>query len=193
MKQYRNLTVNIVFSLEQYFLIIKIIIAMDFGSFEISGNALVTVLVLTIVAILALIFVMRNVFTKRSTSGLKEKYQANPGASPLTGRNKYPDVDVFSLSGTFFNFGLMAAIGLVILAFSWTQYDAKIDVSDYMDTLDEIIETEPPRTAEPPPPPPPPPPPVIQEVPEEDIEEEPIEFKDTSIEEDTEIVDAPVA
>ena len=104
---------------------------MDFGNFEVSGNVIVGILVLTILLILGMIFLMRNVFAKRSLSGLKEKYEANPASSPLEGRNKYPEVDVFSLSGTFFNVGLMAAIGLVILAFSWTQYDTKIDISQY--------------------------------------------------------------
>ena len=126
---------------------------MDFGNLEVSGNVLVGVLVFTILAIVGLILLMRNVYNKRTTSGLKEKHEANPAASPLEGRNKYSDVDVFSLSGTFFNVGLMAALGLIILAFSWTQYEKTIDVSEYLDTLSEEIEMEPPRTAEPPPPP----------------------------------------
>ena len=89
------------------------------------------------------------------------------------------------LSGTFFNLGLALAVGLTLLAFSWTQFDEVIDVSQYLEDLEEDIEIEPPRTAEPPPPPPPPPPPVIEEVPEEElIEEEEPEFVDMSIDEE---------
>ncbi len=109
----------------------------------------------------------------------------------LQARNKYPAVDVFRLSGTFFNVGLLAALAITILAFNWTTYEETIYIPDDAMELPEEIEMEPPRTAEPPPPPPPPPPPVIEEVPEELIEEEDEpEFLDQSVEPE-EVVAAP--
>ena len=164
---------------------------MDFGNFEASGSVILGISVLTILLILGIIFVMRNVFAKRSMSGLKEKYENNTARSPLEGRNKYPEMDVFSLSGTFFNIGLMAAIGMVILAFSWTQYDRKIDISQYNLELPDEIEMETPRTADRPPPPPPPPP-AIEEVSDEEIIED-IPFESLDIKEEDDAPPPPVA
>ena len=142
-----------------------------------------------ILIVLALIFVLRNIFG--SKEGLAEKYQDTTWSSPLKARAKYPDVNVFRHSGTLFRFGLAAALGLTVLAFSWTNYEEIVDVSQYSLEIDEEIEIEPPRTAEPPPPPPPPPPPVIEEVPEEEIEEEEQpEFEDQTVEEET-VFDEP--
>lgn len=163
---------------------------MNAWDISITGTTFVIALVLIIAFIVGTIFVLRNVFKNRADRGLAAKYQDTPTSSPLENRNKYEDVNVFSLSRTFLLTGLAISFGLVILAFSWTQYDHVIDVSEYMMDLEEDIEVEPPRTKEPPPPPPPPPPPVIEEVPEEEIEEEPIEFEDQSIEEET-IIDRP--
>ena len=75
-----------------------------------------------IVGIVGLVFVMRSIYSKRSSSGLAEQYESKPGGSPLEGRNKYPGADVFKLSGTFFNLGLVVAVGLTVLAFGWTQF-----------------------------------------------------------------------
>ena len=88
-------------------------------------------------------------------------------------------------------FGLAMALGVALLGLSWTRFDKAVVIPDNAMELDEEIEIEPPRTAEPPPPPPPPPPPVIEEVPDEEIEEEDeIEFTDQSIDEET-VVEAP--
>ncbi len=164
----------------------------------VSAQVLVWSLIGVLVFVIGLILVMRYVFSKRSQELLEGKRQHKPSGSPLEEHAKYSEVDTFSLSGTFFNFGMLAALGLTILAFSWTTYEKKVDISQYLDTLEEDIEVEPPRTAEPPPPPPPPPPPVIEEVPEELIEEEDdVEFVDQSVEDETVIerpepvVDAP--
>ncbi len=156
--------------------------------FEVTGSLVVFALLAVIVFTVAMIIIVRTVYTRRSNSDLTSKHAGTNFPSPLEGRNKYPEVDTFSLSGTFLNYGLLAAIVLMILAFSWTQYEKVIDVSGLLGTLDEEIEMETPRTAEPPPPPPPPPPPVIQEVPNDVSVEETVTFKDQSIEEKTEIV-----
>ncbi len=165
---------------------------------SVSAQVLVWSLIGVLAFVLGLIFVMRYVLQKRSEELLQGKRQHKRTGHPLEEHAKYSEVDAFSLSGTFFNFGMLAALALTILAFSWTTYEKKVDISQYLDTLEEDIEVEPPRTAEPPPPPPPPPPPVIEEVPEELItEEEDIEFVDQSVEDETVIerpdpvVDAP--
>lgn len=154
------------------------------ADFEVSGQILNIALAGVILLTVGLIFLMRDVFKKRSERNLSEEF-AGQSSSPLAGRNKYPQMDVFSLSGTFFNYALLVSLGLMILAFSWTQYEQTIDVSQYMADLEDEIEVEPPRTKEPPPPPPPPPPPVIEEVPEEEMDpEEDEEFLNQDIDED---------
>ncbi len=129
--------------------------------------------------VVGIVIAAKGIFARRSQTDLAE----TPSATiMLEGRNKYPEVDVFKLSGTFFNVGLALALGLVIMAFGWTQYDKKVYIPEDALVFDNDIEMEPPRTATPPPPPPPPPPPVIEEVPEELIdEEEAPEFLDQSI------------
>ncbi len=161
------------------------------ADFSITGTALIVSILAVIAAIIGLILVMRSVFKKRAESGLTQKHHDDVSGLAVQGRNKYHEVDVFSLSGTFLNLGLLVAVGLMVLAFSWTQYEKQIDVGQYLEDLEEEIEVEPPRTKEPPPPPPPPPPPVIEEVPEEEIdEEEVVEFEDQSIEEET-VIERP--
>lgn len=160
--------------------------------FSVTGNWVGIATGVAIVLILALIYVLRTVFAGKSSQNLSKKYESGPEKSVLDVRNKYPDVDVFQFSNTIFNFGLVLAIGLTILAFSWTTYEEKVVIPAGAMELDEEIEIEPPRTAEPPPPPPPPPPPAILEVPEGLIEEEDqVEFTDNSIDDDTKMEPQP--
>ena len=87
----------------------------------------------------------------------------------------------------------MVALLLMILAFSWTTYDKKVDISQYLGTLTDEIEMETPRTAEPPPPPPPPPQPTAVQIVASDLPEvETMTFKDQSIDAGTEVVAPPV-
>ncbi|MFT5802668.1 MAG: protein TonB [Nonlabens sp.] len=155
----------------------------------IGSSSLMGIFAALLIGTVAFIFVMKYFFGSKSSDDLSAAFNERTRKSPLEGRSKYPEVDAFGLSGTFFNVGLLMALGITILAFSWTTYEKVIDVSQYMEDLEEEIEVEPPRTAEPPPPPPPPPPPVIEEVPEEEIEEEPV-FVDQSIEEETEVAES---
>ena len=160
--------------------------------FSVTASSLGVAFIGIVVLILALIFIVRARIARKSSQSLAEKYDRGDEKSVLDVRNKYPEVDVFRLSGTFFNVGLMVSIGLIVLAFSWTTYEKEVIIPTGALEFEEEIEIEPPRTAEPPPPPPPPPPPVIQEVPDELIEEdEQVEFTDQSIEEET-VVEAPV-
>lgn len=158
---------------------------------SIPGGALSGIILGILIAVVGFIFLMRYMLSKGAEGGLAEKYAGQQSKSPLAGRTKYPDADAFGLSGTFFNLGLVISIGLTILAFSWTQYEEIIDIPEDALELEDDIEIEPPRTAEPPPPPPPPPPPVIEEVPEEEIiEEDEPEFVDQSVDEET-VVERP--
>ena len=159
--------------------------------FEVSGSIVFIAALAMIALTIAIVFIIRTVYNKRSSGNLTEKHAGTTFKSPLEGRNKYPEVDTFSLSGTLMNYGLLTAIALMILAFSWTQYEKVVDVSSLLSTLEEDIEVETPRTAEPPPPPPPPPPPVIQEVPNDVSIETTVVFQDQSIQEET-MVEAPV-
>lgn len=156
--------------------------------FSIGGLPLFLVLLVTIVGIIGLIFVMKSVFKKRSESGIAGDYKDQASRSPIANRTKYARVDVFSLSPTFFTLGLALSLGLTVLAFAWTKRDDTTVYDTSLLEIEEDIEIEPPRTAEPPPPPPPPPPPVIEEVPDEEILEDPPEFESQDVEEETAVV-----
>jgi protein TonB len=160
-------------------------------TFEISGTTIRLILAGIVVLTTAMILVLRHLFNKRETINLTEKNKGRQWSSPLEGRNKYPEVDTFVLRNTFLNYGLMVAIGLMILAFSWTTYQKKVDVTALLGTLGDEIEMETPRTAEPPPPPPPPPPAATQLVVSDLPDVETVIFEDQSIDEHTNI-DAPV-
>jgi periplasmic protein TonB len=158
---------------------------------EVSSTVFFASLLGIVALVLGVIFFLRRTLNAKADSGLGEKYKARMSAAELEVRNKYPEQDVFRLSPTFFNLGLTLSLVISVLALGLTQYEKTVDVSQYLDTLDEEIEVEPPRTAEPPPPPPPPPPPVIEEVPDEvEIEDQP-EFIDQSVDEP--VVEAPKA
>lgn len=148
----------------------------------VSGSTLFAAIVGFIVFVIGLIVVLRFVFSKRSSQ--RSPSQNDTPHTLLIGRNKLPQVDVFRLSGTFFNLGLVLALSFVILAFSWTKYDYKVKVSDEILFIDEWVEVIPPTATPPPPKPPlPPPPPTIEEVPDDDIEIDTLVFKDQLIEE----------
>jgi periplasmic protein TonB len=158
---------------------------------EVSSTVFFASILGVVALVLGVIFFIRRTLNAKADSGLGEKYKARMSAAELEVRNKYPEQDVFRLSPTFFNLGLTLSLVITVLALGLTQYEKTVDVSQYLDTLDEEIEVEPPRTAEPPPPPPPPPPPVIEEVPDEvEIEDQP-EFIDQSVDEP--VVEAPKA
>ena len=159
---------------------------------EVSSTVLGVAFIGMAALVIGLILIIRNSLAQKSARGLGEKYKSTMSAADLEVRNKYPEADVFRLSPTFFNLGLAISVGITVLALGWTQYEKTVDVSSYMDTLEEEIEVEPPRTAEPPPPPPPPPPPVIQEVPDETVIEDQPEFVDQSMDEEV-VQEAPKA
>ena len=152
---------------------------------SIGGTGLLLAILGIALLVVAVIVGMKRMYAKRSQEG-PAKQKGRYGQSLLDDRTKYPWANVFRHSGTFLRLGLLLAVGITILAFSWTQYEKEIFVPDDALAFDDEIEMEPPRTAEPPPPPPPPPPPVIEEVPDEEIlEEDEPEFVDMSVEEES--------
>ena len=154
-----------------------------------TGLAILALFLLTI----GIIIYLRNRFRSVDSESLKDKYAGGKTQQALKARKKYPEVNAFDLSSTFLGYGLAAALATVVIAFSWTKYEKPVYIPDDALYIDEEIEVEPPRTAEPPPPPPPPPPPVIEEVPEEEIlEEDEPEFVDQDIEEETVVEEVEV-
>ncbi|MBK8347599.1 MAG: energy transducer TonB [Saprospiraceae bacterium] len=161
-----------------------------FKELEVSSTGVtLTFLALVLLTIGLIVYFKR----KYRSYGFQELMDANKNvkAKSLSERTKFPEVDVFKNAGSFFNFGMAAAVALSLVAISWTTYEKKIvvDLKDLV--LEDEVEVEVPRTAEPPPPPPPPPPPVIQEVPDTEVIEDQPEFVDNSVTEETK-VDVPV-
>ncbi len=152
----------------------------------VSGSTLLAAIFGLIVFVVGLIVVLRFLFAKRSSQS--NLLQDDSPDFLFIGRNKLPEVDVFHLSGTFFNVALALALSLVILAFSWTKHESKIETLSGPLPIDEWVEVIPPTASPPPPKPPlPPPPPVIEEVPDDDIEIDTLVFKDQLINEKTDV------
>ena len=151
-----------------------------------------TVILLSIGAVVltaAMTIIVRNYFINKDAKKLAEKYSGIERPFAIGSRNKYPELNIFAFRGTFLAYGLMIAIGLMIVAFSWTTYEKDLDYSSIIADLGDEIEMETPRTAEPPPPPPPPPPaPTALQIVESELPDiETVEFEDMSINENTEL------
>ncbi len=162
-------------------------------SIEMSISTILWGLLLVILITTGVIHIARRFFRNQAKKNLTALHKNEHWHSPLEGRNKYPEVNTFLLSGTFMNYGLIIALVLMIFAFSWTTYETKVNLSQYIGTLTDEIEMETPRTAEPPPQPPPPPPaPKAMEIVTNDMPDvEAVVFQDQSISEET-AVEAPV-
>lgn len=154
-------------------------------NFSLGSLTLVLAALGILMFVISIIFAIRHHYLEKSKNIAKT-------APNLDVRNKYPEVDVFRHSGIFFRVGLVIALGLVTLAFSWTHYGKKVIISADFIGLDEI-EVEVPRTATPPPPTPPPPPPsIVEVVPNEMLlKDDQVDFIDQTINPDTP-VEAPV-
>ena len=101
---------------------------------------------------------------------------------------KNPEADLEKKRRLFSQIGLVAALGIVLLAFEWKTYDKTLmDLGELQvdDTPEEMIPITKPE--EKPPPPPPPPAPVLNIV-EDDVEiENEIEIDETEVDDDTEV------
>ena len=143
----------------------------------VTGDALFLSLLAISGIIVLLIFGIRKFIQYQ-----KKKIPA--GTKNLLERNKYALVNTFKMSGTLFNIGLLAALSMTILAFSWTTYDYAPKFEQPVFEGDGDLEITVDRTTHkkpPPPPPPPPPPVVIPEVVEPDETAADIEFVDPEI------------
>lgn len=142
----------------------------------------------------AAIVIGRVYMRRQSGSDLTEKYRGKRWSSPLEARNKYPDVDIFRYSSTLFRFSLVLSLATIFLAMNWTDIEKKVFIPQNALDMAYDLEVETPRSAEPPPPPPPPPPPVIEAVPDNLIfDETPVDFRDNSLDENSNISNAPTA
>jgi len=139
----------------------------------VTGDTLFLSLILMFGIIVTLIFGIRIYIQY-------QKNKIHTKAQNLSERNKYALVNTFKMSRTLFNIGLVTALSMTILAFSWTTYDyEKPTVILEPGEIDDLKVI---RTIQNPPPPPPPPPPVIiPEVVEPDETPDDIEFVDPEI------------
>ena len=117
-----------------------------FGDLSLNGTMTTVALFALVALTLGIIFYLRNRFKNSDLEALKEKYAGNEGGS-VASRNKYPEVNAFDLSSTFWGYGLAIALATTVLGFSWTKYEKAVYVPDYDLSVDEEIEMEPPRTA----------------------------------------------
>ena len=107
--------------------------------------------------------------------------------TPTASHRQHKEMNVFRHTPTFFRFGMVLSLLLVIFAFNWTTYKRELYIPTIEENWEDDIETTP-RAPEPPPPPPPPPPEIVEVEPEE-VEEEVI-FEDQTMDVE-EVVEAP--
>ena len=152
------------------------------------------ILIASLVLLIAVgIHVFKFVMARSGQKDLKEAHNGMTAKSPIDGRSKYPEVDINRHRSIIWNISLAIVLSVVVLMFGWTSFEEVQEDYNFAIDIEEIVEIEPPRTAEPPPPPPPPPKVhVIQELPEELIEEEDdVDFLDQTIDEETAIAAPP--
>lgn len=160
-------------------------------SIAIAGQGVAMGLLGILGLIVGVIIFIRVMLANKSKSSLTVHFKNNKQESPLENRHKYAVIDTFKWSSTFLNLGLVLAVLMTILAFSWTTYEEEVIIPEALGGLDEEVEVI--RTSFPPPlppPPPPPPPPVLEVATDETIEDEP-EFEDREIEADEEVIAPP--
>ncbi|MEZ5041954.1 MAG: energy transducer TonB [Saprospiraceae bacterium] len=162
---------------------------MNLPAITIDGTQLLLACLGILIGMIMLIFGWRRWLHQKS----QQLLATAPVQNKLLNRTKYAIMDIFRWRDTFLRFGLSIALGMTILAFSWTTYErpqyGQISIEDAVD-----LDVAPPITTTPPPPPPPPPPPIIEPVVDEElIEEEQPEFEDRSIDVNTKVVAPPVA
>ena len=132
-------------------------------------------------------------FSRRMVNQKGSQLDQNDHGFDIKNRNKYEAVNVYKFRGSLLAMSLAITMGLMVLVFNWETFNPPEEEYDYSFLLDEDVEIEMPRTAEPPPPPPPPPPSttVIQEVPEDLLIEDEVEFMDQSLDAETEVIAPP--
>jgi len=158
------------------------------ANFSFSTTTFLVASAIALLFLVGLILTFRYIISKRAEQGYQSKSGAIKNLDPMKVKKKYASADVFRYSQQFFFIGLAMTLMMCVFAFNWTTYEKKVDIPQDALVLEEDIELEPPRSAEPPPPPPPPPPPVIEEVPTELLEEEDeVVFLDQTVDQETAI------
>lgn len=125
-----------------------------------SSSSLALAFVALVLILVAVVLFLKSSYNRYQdkVQDLAAKHKDDEHSEQLKNRTKYPEANVFNWSGTFLLAGLAISLLLSVLAFSWSQFEETVYIPDNALELDEEIEIETPRTAEPPPPPPPPPP-----------------------------------
>lgn len=163
------------------------------SNFSFTSTEVLVGVALGILAIMGIIIYARRYFSKKADEDLTSKYKGKQWDSPLTARNKYPDVDVFQWQPIFFRLGAVVALALIFGAFNITSRNLNANNDEFHLSIDEDVEIEIPRSQEAPPPPPPPPPPTVQEVAMVEMldENEEMNFVDQSVDASTEVQAPP--
>jgi len=125
-----------------------------FKELEITGTGVGLITALLALGTVAIILFFKRKYRQYDAEALASAHKDQK--SDLSGRTKFPEVDVFKWSGSFLNYGLTDAMALSLVTMSWTEYEKKIDIPLDDFVYEDEVEVEIPRTAEPPPPPPPP-------------------------------------
>jgi protein TonB len=142
-----------------------------------------------VAAVLLAIVAVYLFLSKQNPSKIIEANQGKTESQSIFVK-KYPEANIFEHSRTYLQIGLVVALAITILAFSYTKYDRKkFDLGQSM-ALEEI-EVEAPQTQREITPPPPPPPPEIQVVENTEVIEEENKIVQEEITESS--VVAPVA
>ena len=156
-----------------------------FKELEITGSGVGLFFMISIIVTVGIIVFFRMKYQSYNPQRLKE-LNSDIKTKSLAETTKYPEVDVFKISSSLFNYGLLFSVAMCLIAMNWTSYEKKIKVNLNDINITDEVEIKVPRTTEPTPPP------VIQEVPNTEIitEDQPV-FENQEVTMDTKI-DAPV-
>ncbi|MGB0982933.1 MAG: energy transducer TonB [Saprospiraceae bacterium] len=150
-----------------------------------TEQEIIYVLLSGVAMIMVLIFAMKRKLSQQSEQ-LSEKYAQEKVASTV---KKYSEANVFQYKNIFYKVGLMFSLGFAVLVVNWTTFEDSVSFETgglVMETI-ETLETPivPPVT-----PPPPPPPPIIEEVSDDDIEVDDVEFAPMDFDDD--VIEIPI-
>ncbi|GIV34878.1 MAG: protein TonB [Chitinophagales bacterium] len=135
-----------------------------------------------------IVLITKWIFDRKKPQEILQLHQGRPESRSVFVK-KYPEADITQYTGLFYRTGMVIALALVIIAFSWTTYEKQATLSGEL-LLPDDFEVEPPATERKVTPPPPPPPPEIKVVEDEKIIEEPPEIIEEEITEET-VIEAP--
>ncbi|MDZ4710566.1 MAG: hypothetical protein SH818_19355, partial [Saprospiraceae bacterium] len=79
---------------------------------EIDGTTATWLAFGILLSVVAIVLILKSIFKKKATEDLAAKYKDKVWSSPMEGTYKYPDVDIFGMSGPIWRYGLVAALGL---------------------------------------------------------------------------------